>query len=86
MSDYLDKIAEIIDEEDVFASTISFSEESIQIDFMDRAQQSATIMMGNTAIIAVADEERLEAYRQIQDLARLLIRDAFVTRRLENES
>lgn len=86
MTDYNEEILDIIEKEDVFATVISFSEESLQIDYADRAQQGKTVAFGATAIIMITDEERLEAYRQLQDLARILIRDALVSRRLENES
>lgn len=86
MTDYLEKINDIIEAGDIFAGTISFSEEGIQIDYMDRAQQGETVAFGSTAIIIVADDERLEAYETLQDICRTLIRDALVTRRLERES
>lgn len=86
MTDYVEEILTIIDSEDIFPSTISFSEESIQIDYMDRAQQGKTVNFGATAIIQVNDKESLEAYRVLQDIARTLVRDALVRRRLERES
>lgn len=84
--DYSERILEVIDSDDRFISTISFSEESIQLDFMDRTEQGSALAFGNTAIIVVNNEEKLAAYEQFQDIARLLIRDALVERRLERES
>ena len=86
MTDYRDKVAEVIDSDDLFANTISFSEESIQIDFMRRSDQSNNVVFGHTAIVMVSDDERLDAFEQFQEIARILVRDAEVEKRLGNES
>ena len=80
MSEYEEKIGDIIEAEDRFISVISFSEESIQLDFMDRAQQSPRMALGNTGIILIDSDEKVEAYDRLQDICRMLLRDEFSQR------
>jgi len=69
---------------DMFVSSVSFDEESLQFDFVDDTKQSQSVFVGETMVLKVKGNKELEeAYYHLQDLAQILVRDAHVTRREE---
>jgi len=83
MSDYLDRIAEIIDNEEMVIQAVSFTEDSVQFEYIDRTEQGTTVMIARIAVVAISNEDRMDFYEEVQNMSRMIIRDAMVSRREE---
>jgi hypothetical protein len=51
---------------DTFINNVSFGDEEIEITYMEKHDQSDTVMLAKTMMLPISDEERLQMYLEIQ--------------------
>lgn len=63
---------------DTFITSVSFGDDSIEITFLEKREQSETVMMARTMIVPVDDDDSLQVYADVQDALRQLIEWGYV--------
>lgn len=68
---------------DVFVASIGFTEEGLEVSYMELSKQSESIMTSQNLLILANTDERASIYAELQELCQILIRDAFIELRSE---
>jgi hypothetical protein len=55
---------------ETFITSISFSEEAIEVTFLEKREQGDTVMMARTMVCQIDNEQRAELYADLQDRMR----------------
>jgi hypothetical protein len=64
---------------DTFITNVSFGDDSIEIMFLEKNEQTDTVMMARTMIVPLeGNDERIQIYSDIQDALRHIIDGAYV--------
>jgi hypothetical protein len=63
---------------DTFATNVSFGNDTIEITFLEKSEQSQTVMMARTLVIQVDNEERYRNYSFLQECLRELIDSGYI--------
>lgn len=71
---------------DTFATNVSFGNDTIEITFLEKAEQSPTVMMARTIVVQVDTEERYRNYSFLQDCLRDLIDSGYIELRNGSEA
>jgi hypothetical protein len=72
------RIEEILSFE-TFITSVSFGDDSMEVMFLEKNEQTDTIMMARTMIIPIeGNDERVQIYGDIQDALRHMIEGAYV--------
>lgn len=72
---------------ETFVTSVVFNENSVEITYMEKEEQSETIMLAKTILVPIYpdDEERVLLYAEMQDAASDLVDRAFVELRNPEE-
>jgi hypothetical protein len=64
---------------DTFITSVSFSDDSIEITFLEKNEQAEDVMMARTMVIYLGDDEnKIDMYADIQDSLRMLIEIGYI--------
>jgi hypothetical protein len=66
---------------ETFVTTVSFSDDSIEVTFLEKREQGESVMMARVMAISIDDEESMEMYADIQNVLRELIERGYITLR-----
>lgn len=72
------RVEEVVQFE-TFITSVSFSDDSVEITFLEKREQSDNVMMARTMIIYLEeDDEKIGMYADLQDSLRMLIEMGYV--------
>jgi hypothetical protein len=72
------RVEEVVQFE-TFITSVSFSDDSVEITFLEKREQADNIMMARTMVIYLEDDEdKIDIYADLQEKMRMLIEMGYV--------
>jgi hypothetical protein len=64
---------------ETFITSVSFSDDSIEVMFLEKREQSENVMMARNMVVYLEDnEDKLDIYADLQDRLRMLVEIGYV--------